>query len=166
MQTLGFQPEGLHELLCRGAGAARASPSGTDVPRPVLSSWSAQTRINCDNYCEARERREIHQMLSPGRAEGGVLGDDPRKNRDQRKKSQNGARRSKLILDRLPKTPPLVTALSCQGWPVRHLGSFFGVLLSRATPAAYGGSQARGQIGATASSLHHSHSNARSEPCL
>ena len=29
----------------------------------------------------------------------------------------------------------------------------------RAAPAAYGGSQARGQIGATAASLHHSHSN-------
>ena len=40
--------------------------------------------------------------------------------------------------------------------------SFF--LLFRATPAAYGGSQARGRIGAVASSLRHSHSNARSEP--
>ena len=29
---------------------------------------------------------------------------------------------------------------------------------------AYEGSQARGQIGAVAASLHHSHSNARSEP--
>ena len=33
----------------------------------------------------------------------------------------------------------------------------------RATPMAYGGSQARGLIGATAPSLPHSHSNARSE---
>ena len=33
--------------------------------------------------------------------------------------------------------------------------------LFRATPTAYGGSQARGQIGATATGLHHS--NARSE---
>ena len=39
-------------------------------------------------------------------------------------------------------------------------------LLYRAAPAAYGGSQARGQIGAIAASLHHSHSNARSEPHL
>ena len=31
---------------------------------------------------------------------------------------------------------------------------------------AYGSSQARGQIGATAAGLHHSHSNARSEPHL
>ena len=30
----------------------------------------------------------------------------------------------------------------------------------------YGGYQARGQIQTTAASLHHSHSNARSEPCL
>ena len=32
----------------------------------------------------------------------------------------------------------------------------------RAVPTAYGGSQARGPIGAVAASLHHSHSNARS----
>ena len=35
-----------------------------------------------------------------------------------------------------------------------------------ATFAAHGGSQARGQIGAVAAGLHHSHSNARTEPCL
>ena len=40
------------------------------------------------------------------------------------------------------------------------------VLLFRATPAAYGSSQARDQIGATAASLHHSHSNMGSEPHL
>ena len=34
--------------------------------------------------------------------------------------------------------------------------------LSRATPAAYGGSQATGPIRAIAASLHHSHNNARS----
>ena len=38
--------------------------------------------------------------------------------------------------------------------------------LFRATPTAYGGSQARGPIGATAASLHHSPSNDRSKPCL
>ena len=37
---------------------------------------------------------------------------------------------------------------------------------SRATPAAYGDSQARGLIGAVATGLHQSHSNARSEPLL
>ena len=36
-------------------------------------------------------------------------------------------------------------------------------LLFRATLAAYGSSQARGQIRAVAASLHHSHKNARSE---
>jgi len=40
---------------------------------------------------------------------------------------------------------------------------FFFCLFSRATPTAYGGSQARGLIGAVATSLHHSHSNAGSE---
>ena len=42
---------------------------------------------------------------------------------------------------------------------------FFFFLFS-ATPMAHGGSQARGRIGAVAASLHHSLSNARSEPCL
>ena len=40
---------------------------------------------------------------------------------------------------------------------------FFFFFLFRAKPVAYGGSQSRGQIGATAASLHHSHSHARSE---
>ena len=35
--------------------------------------------------------------------------------------------------------------------------------VSRAVPAAYGGSQARGLIGASAAGLCHSHSNARSK---
>ena len=38
--------------------------------------------------------------------------------------------------------------------------------ISRAAPSAYGGFQARGQIGAIATGLHHSHSNAGSEPRL
>ena len=38
------------------------------------------------------------------------------------------------------------------------------LFLFRAAPVAYGGSQARGLIGATAAS--HSHSNTRLEPCL
>ena len=35
-----------------------------------------------------------------------------------------------------------------------------------AAPMAYGTSQAKGWTGAVALGLHHSHSNARSEPCL
>ena len=38
--------------------------------------------------------------------------------------------------------------------------------LLRATPVAYGGSQAKGLIGATAAGLRQSHSNTRSEPRL
>ena len=41
---------------------------------------------------------------------------------------------------------------------------FFG--LFRAASEAYGGSQARGQIGAVATGLHHNHSNAISKPLL
>ena len=39
-------------------------------------------------------------------------------------------------------------------------------VFSMAAPVAYGDSKAKGLIVATASGLHHSHSNARSEPCL
>ena len=41
---------------------------------------------------------------------------------------------------------------------------FFG--LFKAEPAAYGGSQAKGRIGAVATSLRHSHSNTKSQPHL
>jgi len=43
---------------------------------------------------------------------------------------------------------------------------FLSFCLFRASPEAYGGSQARGLMGATAAGLRHSHSNARSEPHL
>ena len=43
---------------------------------------------------------------------------------------------------------------------------FFFFLLFRAALRAYGGSQARSPIRPTVTSLHHSHSNARSKPCL
>lgn len=46
------------------------------------------------------------------------------------------------------------------------LSLFFFFWLLRAALAAYGGSQARDIIGATAAGLHYNHSNARSEPCL
>ena len=39
----------------------------------------------------------------------------------------------------------------------------FWFLLFRAAPMEYGGSQARGLIGATAAGLHHSHSNTESK---
>ena len=44
--------------------------------------------------------------------------------------------------------------------------SFIFLLFLRAASSAYGKSQARGQTGAAAASLCHSHSNARSELCL
>ena len=43
---------------------------------------------------------------------------------------------------------------------------FFLLAFSRATPEAYGGSQAQGLIGAVAAGHSHSHSNAGSEPRL
>ena len=49
---------------------------------------------------------------------------------------------------------------------IHFLFFFFLFCLSRAAPVAYGGSQARGRIGAVAASLHQSHSNVGSEPRL
>ena len=46
------------------------------------------------------------------------------------------------------------------------LGNSGSFVLFRASPVAYGGSQARSLIRAVAAGLCHSHSNARSEPCL
>ena len=43
---------------------------------------------------------------------------------------------------------------------------FFFFCFSRAAPTAYGGSQARGRIGAVAAGLRRSHSTVGSEPCL
>ena len=43
---------------------------------------------------------------------------------------------------------------------LRQAVHFFCLFVFRATPVAYGGSQSRGRIGATAAGLHHSHSNA------
>ena len=45
-------------------------------------------------------------------------------------------------------------------------GPFLFFFFFRAAPAAYGGSQPRGLIGAVAADLHHSQSNTRFEPCL
>ena len=42
----------------------------------------------------------------------------------------------------------------------------FFFLLFSAVPRAYESSQTRGQFGAAAAGLHHSHSNSRSEPTL
>ena len=57
-------------------------------------------------------------------------------------------------------------------WYLMVVLSFFVVVvvvvvaISWAAPAAYGGSQARGPIGAVATGLRQSHSNAGSEPRL
>ena len=63
---------------------------------------------------------------------------------------------------------PLLVALSPLPYPtsVPQLNFFVIFVLFRAAPMVYGGSQARGPIGAVVASLHQSHSNARSEPLL
>ena len=69
----------------------------------------------------------------------------------------------------IPGTQPLLIddRLLCS-WQAKKpfLFSFLVFCPFRAAPTAYGGSQARGLIGAIAAGLHYSHSNARSEPRL
>ena len=67
--------------------------------------------------------------------------------------------------DELGSDPALALML---GKEFPWIGFFFLIFfaISWAAPAAYGGSQARGLIGAVAASLRQSHSNAGSEPCL
>ena len=51
-----------------------------------------------------------------------------------------------------------------QGKDAQFFSSFlFCFVLFRATPTSYGGSQARGRIGAVDAGLHHSHSHTRRE---
>ena len=61
----------------------------------------------------------------------------------------------------------LCCAKSCKSDEVIYVYIYF-VVVVRAAPMAYGGSQARGQIGAVPTGLHysHSHSNMRSKPRL
>ena len=60
--------------------------------------------------------------------------------------------------------PPLHVGIKTKFHQIRTFFFFF--CLFRATLVAYGGSQAGGLIGATGTSLHHSHNNAGSELCL
>ena len=62
-------------------------------------------------------------------------------------------------------TPNFCGGLSCSHFPPQFCFCFC-FLAFRVAPAAYGGSQVRGRIGAIAASLHHSHNNIRSKPPL
>ena len=64
------------------------------------------------------------------------------------------------------KSTNVVVVLKVVATSLFQLFFFYFFLLFRATFAAYGGSQVRGQFGATAANLHHSHSNTGSEPHL
>ena len=69
------------------------------------------------------------------------------------KKGNAAAKRTHFII-----TEVTANSLKCR--------EIFFFCLFRAAPKAYGGSQGKGQTGALAASLHHSHSNGRSEPSL
>ena len=55
------------------------------------------------------------------------------------------------------------TIAATQATAVGFFFFFFFFFFFRAAPLAYGGSQARGRIGAADAGLHHSHSNTKSE---
>ena len=59
----------------------------------------------------------------------------------------------------------LALSLFMQSYPL-FMYLFIYLFCFRAAPAAYGGFQARGTIGAVAASLRHSHIKSGSEPCL
>ena len=63
---------------------------------------------------------------------------------------------------------PLMCSPLSQKTYIKLCCDFFSLSFSlfRTTPVAYGSSQARGQIRDIAASVHHSHSNVGSEPCL
>ena len=60
--------------------------------------------------------------------------------------------------------PRLIATFFFFFWPGGEVHVIF--FLFRASPAAYGSSQARGQVRAVAASLRHSHSHTRSKPHL
>ena len=67
---------------------------------------------------------------------------------------------------KLPFSGSCYTALPDALIRIESPSLFFSFFLFRAAPSVYGSSQARGQIRAAAAGLHHSHSNAGSEPHL
>ena len=90
---------------------------------------------------------------------------------------QNGFFRAHLQRYRVFSKIPVITKNTLElsveislgprsGAPQEILFYFIIFFFSRAAPAAHGGSQARGRIGATATGLHHSQSNSGSEPSL
>ena len=72
------------------------------------------------------------------------------------KAEKRGSRRLRVLLDTLLYLLDFILCIS-----ITFLTSYI-YMLFRAAPAAYGSSQVRGQIGAAAASLCHTHSNVRS----
>ena len=84
------------------------------------------------------------------------------KRQKRKKKEMKNERMLKMRKKRDGKTPKT----HAFHLPFLFFFFFFFFCLFRATPTAYGSSQVRGRIGATAANLHHSHSNLGSEPGL
>ena len=95
----------------------------------------------------------------------------PGKGKDSAERSQpqplpaTGGAKASILKRKEGQGVSKVTVVWCSLASIMRLGFCFVLfLLFRATPAAYGGSQARNPIGATAAGLHHSHSHSHSNP--
>ena len=71
-----------------------------------------------------------------------------------------------VALKKRQKNPPELAPLDKEAIQLIHKAFFVLFCLFRAALVAYGGSQARGRIGAVAAGLHHSYNNAGFELCL
>ena len=160
------------------------SPSRNSDPPAVVLSGSWLEGCCCGLFQTSHQRgrgtegarphpRDLDKLLSSG---------DDRKDEDTDRISPvqhrsmgtphplpMGPHRSYLQAEAPESCPSSPSRASPPAWDLPHfctLGFFFFFFFSfcfRATPVAYGGSPARGQIGAVANSLHHSHSNTRSK---
>ena len=119
---------------------------------PGLAQWVKDLMLPYDRLAAAAPIRPLDWDLSY--ATGAALKSRKKEKKEERKEGEREEERLSLTHESL-------------GTPVKNnFTIIFFPLLFKVTPATYGGSQARGQIGATAACLHHSHSNSGPEPPL
>ena len=112
----------------------------------ILWVLSCPPLVDCKTWPQSPSRSGIYPLLESGHGYTALVGQQ-----DIREQEESRGLRSICPLE-------IVLSLS--------LSLFLSIFPFGATPSAYGSSQARSRIGATAACLHHSHSNAGSEPCL
>ena len=130
-------------LWCRPAAEALIKPLAWEPPHAMGAVLTRKKKKRIKGKGEERKERR----------EEGRKGEKKERKKERQKDRQTDRKKA----GRPKKNPCLVNKY--------YVGNFF-FLLFRATSSAYGVSQARGLIGATAAGLHHSHSNTGPEPRL